>query len=64
MFNKTYIQNANPTPKDTKIQLLALWDSFLAPFMSPIATFPLTCAAWTMDTIPNGGQQQTVARMA
>ncbi len=55
---------ARPTPNDTQAQVLALEESCRAPSRSPAWSFPLTWAAYTMETTPVGRQQKMVTNMA
>ncbi len=52
------------TPKETQAHVFALVEDCLAPTISPAASFPLTWAAYTIETIPNGKQQNMVTNMA
>ncbi len=42
---------------------LALFEEFWAPAKSPLAHFPLTWAAKTIEATPNGRQQNRVVRI-
>lgn len=52
------------TPAEMIAHFLALAEAAWAPAMSPAATRPLTLAAWMIETMPVGSQQNRVARMA
>ena len=66
--NKDGRKNSNrmpkPSPKDTHVQVFALFEVLRAPSRSPAWSFPLTWAAKTIATMPVGRQQKTVTRMA
>ena len=53
-----------PMPNETHAQTFACSDDRFAPSRSPLAVCPLTLAAYTMDTIPVGRQQNIVVRIA
>ena len=53
-----------PMPNETHAQSFACSDDRFAPSMSPLAICPLTLAAYTIDTMPVGRQQNIVVRMA
>jgi hypothetical protein len=52
------------TTAATIAQIFAFREDDTAPAKSPDCHLPLTCAAYTIDTIPAGRKQNRVARMA
>ena len=53
-----------PMPNETHAQSLACSDERFAASRSPLVICPLTLAAYTIDTMPVGRQQNIVVRIA
>lgn len=55
--------HSTPQHNATILQVFAFRLAFSAPSMSPLMNFPLTLAEFTIPTIPNGRQQNTVVKI-
>lgn len=54
----------SPHQNASQHHVVAFFEQSIAPWKSPAEILALTCAAYTIDTMPNGRQQNKVTRIA